>query len=87
MAHHLDSIGVVVYAGCLDADSKGAQSLKQNCSENIHVLQMDVRKADQIKAAVAYIDEHQPLYGNIMQPWIDWYTSDWLKILFKTWYT
>ena len=63
LAHHLDSLGVTVYAGCLYGNGKGAQSLRENCSENMHVLQLDVRKADQVKAAMDYIKEHLPSSG------------------------
>lgn len=47
----LDSIGMKVYAGCLDKDSPGAIGLKNSCSDRVHILQLDITKEKEIEEA------------------------------------
>lgn len=49
-----------MFAGCLHPDGDGAKALRDNCSENLHIVKLDVTKADDIKKAREYVDKvHQ----------------------------
>ena len=52
-----------MFAGCLHAEGDGAKSLQDECSDRVHVLQMDITADDQILKAKAYILEHLPRDG------------------------
>ncbi|KAH3886927.1 hypothetical protein DPMN_010940 [Dreissena polymorpha] len=54
----LDSIGMQVFAGCLDKDGPGAVSLRHSCSDRVHLLQLDVTKDEDIQAAVSIVQAH-----------------------------
>jgi hypothetical protein len=53
----LDKLGFTVFAGCLNPDGEGAAALKTNCSENIHIVKLDVTKPQDIRQARAYVDK------------------------------
>ena len=53
----LDKIGFIVFAGCLDPEGEGAKALKDNCSENVHIVKLDVTKEEDIQQARAYIEK------------------------------
>lgn len=53
----LDNIGMRVFAGCLDKDSPGAISLKNSCSERVHILQLDITNEKEIEAATGIVRE------------------------------
>ncbi|KAJ9589401.1 hypothetical protein L9F63_017380, partial [Diploptera punctata] len=55
LAQQLDAKGVTVFAGCLFADGSDALKLKENCSNNLHILQLDVTKDEHVKNAVKYV--------------------------------
>ncbi|KAK7874256.1 hypothetical protein R5R35_006291 [Gryllus longicercus] len=61
LARRLHALGCTVFAGCLSAQSDGAQRLRQ--LPRVHVLQLDVTKEEQLEAARVYIEEHLPLKG------------------------
>lgn len=63
LVHELDALGFIVFAGCLFKDGTGAKKLKENCSERVHIVQLDVTKDDQIQEALKYINEHKPRFG------------------------
>ena len=51
LAKRLDGAGYKVFAGCLDAEGEGAANLRNETSQKLEVLQLDVSKEDQIEAA------------------------------------
>ncbi|XP_034031641.1 estradiol 17-beta-dehydrogenase 2 [Thalassophryne amazonica] len=55
LAKLLDQMGVVVFAGVLNVNSPGAQQLKEQGSENLQVLQLDVTDSSQIEQAHHHI--------------------------------
>jgi NAD(P)-dependent dehydrogenase (short-subunit alcohol dehydrogenase family) len=52
LAKRLDKLGATVYAGCLFPEGAGAAELKSACSENLHILPLDVTQEDHIRDAV-----------------------------------
>ncbi|XP_054716406.1 retinol dehydrogenase 16-like [Uloborus diversus] len=57
-AKRLDSKGFHVFASCLFPDGKGACDLKNNCSERLKILELDVRKDDSVKNALDFVKEN-----------------------------
>jgi len=55
LALHLDRLGATVFAGCLNAEGPGATKLKDEGSDRIHVLQMDVTSDKQVAECVRYV--------------------------------
>ncbi|KAK4303608.1 hypothetical protein Pmani_024390 [Petrolisthes manimaculis] len=51
LALHLDRMGLVVVAGVLEEAGEGAELLRREGSERLHVLQLDVSCPDQLSAA------------------------------------
>ena len=58
LAERLDVLGYTVFAGCLMPDREGAQQLKKNCSNKLHVVPIDVTDDWQVRGAVKYVKEH-----------------------------
>lgn len=58
LALELDSKGMTVYAGCYT--EKGADDLKTKASSRLHVLRIDVTKAETINEAKLFIEKHLP---------------------------
>ncbi|KAH0619401.1 hypothetical protein JD844_000013 [Phrynosoma platyrhinos] len=54
-ARHLDALGLRVFATVLDLQSPGAQELRQCCSPQLTLLQMDLTKAEDIQEALRFI--------------------------------
>lgn len=52
-AKQLDSLGFTVIATCLT--SEGEQRLREDCSKNLHVINMDVTDTKQVQAAYDYV--------------------------------
>lgn len=48
-------MGVTVFAGVLDANGAGAQRLREESSDKLQILQLDVTDGSQIEAAHRYI--------------------------------
>ncbi|XP_022307314.2 retinol dehydrogenase 7-like [Crassostrea virginica] len=74
----LDSIGMRVYAACLDTNSPGAISLHNNCSENVHILQLDVTNKKDIENVVSFITDtvgSEGLWGLVNNAGV-WYFSE-----------
>lgn len=74
----LDSLGMKVFAGCLDKDSIGAVSIRNNCSNRVHILQLDVTNEKEISEAVQVVASHvgdQGLWGLVNNAGI-WYFSE-----------
>ena len=55
LALHLDRLGATVFAGCLNAEGPGALKLKEEGSDRMHVLQMDVTSHEQVAECVRFV--------------------------------
>jgi NAD(P)-dependent dehydrogenase (short-subunit alcohol dehydrogenase family) len=51
LTKRLDKLGVTVFAGCLFPEGAGAKELKSTCSDQLHVLNLDVTREDHIENA------------------------------------
>ncbi|XP_069689220.1 estradiol 17-beta-dehydrogenase 2-like isoform X1 [Periplaneta americana] len=51
-AKKLDSLGVLVFAGCLYSEGDGAKELKSSCSDKLKIIQLDVTQDEQVGNAV-----------------------------------
>lgn len=74
----LDSLGMKVYAACLDTNSPGAVSLHNNCSENVHILQLDITNKKDIENVVSFINNRvgsEGLWGLVNNAGV-WYFSE-----------
>ena len=56
LARHLDRLGFRVFAGCLFAKRPEALRLKEECSERLEVIQLDVTSDQQVSEAVASLE-------------------------------
>ncbi|XP_069689225.1 retinol dehydrogenase 16-like [Periplaneta americana] len=54
-AKKLDSLGVLVFAGCLYSEGDGAKELKSSCSDKLKIIQLDVTQDEQVGNAVERI--------------------------------
>jgi len=63
LALHLDRLGATVFAGCLNAEGSGAMKLKEEGSDRMHVLQMDVTSDEQVAECVRYVVRVTNGYG------------------------
>ncbi|XP_048372260.1 11-beta-hydroxysteroid dehydrogenase type 2 isoform X2 [Sphaerodactylus townsendi] len=54
-ASYLDSLGLKVYASVLDLNSPGAQELRQSCSSQLTLLEMDLTKPEDIQRTLHFI--------------------------------
>ena len=41
--------------------------MKENCSERVHILQMDVTNQDQVQKCVDYVKQNLPKRGNMLR--------------------
>lgn len=57
LAIKLDQMGFKVFAGCLFNKGDGAEALKRICSDQLHVLQLDVRDPEQVDGAYNAVEE------------------------------
>ena len=64
IAKRLDNVGFTVFAGCLQEDSYGAKQLKKSCSEQMHIVPLDVTSDESIRKAVTHIQTNLPEKGN-----------------------
>ncbi|XP_067655830.1 retinol dehydrogenase 7-like [Haliotis asinina] len=74
----LDSIGMRVFAGCLDCYSPGSIELRNKCSQRVHILQLDVTKEKDIEVAADYIQTQvgeEGLWGVVNNAGV-WYFSE-----------
>jgi len=55
LALHLDRLGATVFAGCLHAEGPGAMKLKEEGSDHMHVLQLDVTSDEQVAEFAQYV--------------------------------
>ena len=57
LAQHLDSLGAVVFAGCLHADGPTATKLKNEGSQRLHIMQMDVTDEVQVTKCAEFVNK------------------------------
>jgi len=55
---HVAGVDGLVFAGCLDTASEGAQRLRVEASNRLRLVNMDVRRDDHVSAAVNFIMEN-----------------------------
>jgi len=60
VARHLDSLGCVVFAGCHNTASEGAQRLRVEASPRLQLVNMDVTQPRMVQMAISYIEENLP---------------------------
>ena len=58
LAKRLDSLGFIVFAGCLNSKGLGAENLRTEASSKLVIIQMDVTKDDDVLAAVETVKKH-----------------------------
>ena len=58
LAVKLESLGCVVYAGCLFPGGDGARTLREMKSKRLHVLHLDVTDDSHVSNAVDYVEKH-----------------------------
>lgn len=64
-----------MFAGCLLSDREGARHLRENGSDNLHVVQIDVTDDWQVRGAVKYVKENTQGKGNVTNRIFLWYNS------------
>ncbi|XP_062566660.1 estradiol 17-beta-dehydrogenase 2-like [Saccostrea cucullata] len=65
LARRLDDMGFHVFAGCLVGDGPEASELTKSCSNRLHVIQLDVTKEKQIRAAKSYVETLHKQTGSL----------------------
>ncbi|XP_055899824.1 retinol dehydrogenase 7-like [Biomphalaria glabrata] len=78
LALKLDSLGMQVFAGCLDEQGAGAKDLKSKCSDRLKLLRLDVTKPKDIEAAASLIKStvgDEGLWGLVNNAGV-WYFAD-----------
>lgn len=48
----------------------GSMTMKENCSDRVHVLQMDVTNAEQVQKCVEYVKENRPKSGEFFRSFL-----------------
>ena len=46
-----------MFAGCLDANGAGAQKLREDCSNRLYIIQLDITKEDQVEHAFEFVQK------------------------------
>ncbi|XP_041366162.1 retinol dehydrogenase 7-like [Gigantopelta aegis] len=78
LVQKLSSIGMVVFAGCLDSMGPGAVELRNKCTQNVHILQLDVTNKKDIAAVKEYVRGHvaeEGLWGIVNNSGV-WYFAE-----------
>ncbi|KAK4288505.1 hypothetical protein Pmani_038464 [Petrolisthes manimaculis] len=57
LAARLDEMGYKVYAGCLMPEGEGARSLRQEASDRLRVVSLDVTKDEEVRAAYKTVEQ------------------------------
>lgn len=57
LAKRLDGLGFTVYAGCLVPDGDGALELKEICSDQLHIVPLDVTKDEVVAKAAQFVKD------------------------------
>ncbi|KAL0170667.1 hypothetical protein M9458_035263, partial [Cirrhinus mrigala] len=81
LAKKLDRMGFTVFAGCLCPEGPGAQSLVEEGSDRMKVLQLDVTKDEDVSLAKDFVQANLPekgLYAVVNNAGIsDWGETEW----------
>uniref|UniRef100_A0A672R769 D-beta-hydroxybutyrate dehydrogenase, mitochondrial-like n=1 Tax=Sinocyclocheilus grahami TaxID=75366 RepID=A0A672R769_SINGR len=81
LAKKLDRMGFTVFAGCLCPEGPGAQSLVEEGSDRMKVLQLDVTKDEDVSLAKGFVQANLPekgLYAVVNNAGIsDWGETEW----------
>ncbi|XP_077094706.1 D-beta-hydroxybutyrate dehydrogenase, mitochondrial [Siphateles boraxobius] len=81
LAKKLDSMGFTVFAGCLCPEGPGAQSLVEEGSDRMKILQLDVSKDEHVSLAKDFVEANLPkkgLYAVVNNAGIsDWGETEW----------
>uniref|UniRef100_A0A8C1R6P6 Zgc:113142 n=1 Tax=Cyprinus carpio TaxID=7962 RepID=A0A8C1R6P6_CYPCA len=81
LAKKLDGMGFTVFAGCLCPEDPGAQSLVEEGSDRMKVLQLDVTKDEDVSLAKDFVQANLPekgLYAVVNNAGIcDWGETEW----------
>ncbi|XP_066498056.1 D-beta-hydroxybutyrate dehydrogenase, mitochondrial [Hoplias malabaricus] len=84
LAKTLDSMGFMVFAGCLCSNGHGAQTLAKEGSQRLRVLQLDVTKDEDVRLAKALVEANLPekgLWAVVNNAGItDWGETEWNSI-------
>nr|XP_055027852.1 D-beta-hydroxybutyrate dehydrogenase, mitochondrial [Misgurnus anguillicaudatus]XP_055027853.1 D-beta-hydroxybutyrate dehydrogenase, mitochondrial [Misgurnus anguillicaudatus]XP_055027854.1 D-beta-hydroxybutyrate dehydrogenase, mitochondrial [Misgurnus anguillicaudatus] len=83
LAKKLDRMGFTVFAGCLNTDSPGAESLTEEGSDRMKIIQLDVTKDEHVKLAKDFVKANLPengLYAVVNNAGV----SDWGEIEWST---
>ena len=62
-AKYLDAKGFIVFAGCLNIASDGAKALDSECSERLHIVEIDVTDNASVHRACTLTQQHLPAKG------------------------
>lgn len=81
LAKKLDVMGFTVFAGCLCPEGPGAQSLVDESSKRVKILQLDVTNEEHIRSAKDFVEANLPekgLYAVVNNAGIsDWGETEW----------
>ncbi|KAG9268820.1 D-beta-hydroxybutyrate dehydrogenase, mitochondrial-like [Astyanax mexicanus] len=84
LAKTLDSMGFVVFAGCLSSNGQGAQTLLKEGSRHLKLLQLDVTRDEDVRLAKAFVEANLPekgLWAVVNNAGIsDWGETEWNSI-------
>ena len=62
-ALRLHRLGLKVFAGCLNIHSEGADILRREGPDNIHVIPLDVTSDESVQNMLDYVSRHCPEPG------------------------
>ncbi|XP_070545146.1 D-beta-hydroxybutyrate dehydrogenase, mitochondrial-like [Ptychodera flava] len=86
LAKRLDSLGMVVFAGCLKGDGEGAKDLVEHCSERLRIVVVDVTSDESVRIARKVVEEnllrlHEGIWAIVNNAGIwTWGEVEWCKI-------
>ena len=63
VARHLDQLGCLVFAGCADTASEGAQRLRLEATGRLQLVNMDLTRKDGLRVAVDYVETNLSALG------------------------
>lgn len=52
-----------MFAGCLNTNSPGAESLLAKCSSRLQVVEIDVKRNESVSEAFCFVQKHLPNRG------------------------
>jgi 11-cis-retinol dehydrogenase len=60
LARRLDTMGVTVFAGCLNDACAGADGLRKQASSRLYVVPLDVTRTESIQSALEFVTARLP---------------------------